>query len=63
MKKLLRVALAIAVLASLAPIALAMGAPTGGVPQPQVTEVVSGTTSLTPWWSALIAAILSWLGL
>jgi hypothetical protein len=61
MKKSLRIALAVAVLMSIAPIALALGAPTGGAPQPQVTDVVSATTS--SWWSALIAAILSWLGL
>jgi hypothetical protein len=58
-KKSLCIALAVVVLACLAPIALASAAPTGGVPQPLVA---SGST-LTPWWSALIAAILSWLGL
>jgi len=59
-KKSLRTALAVAVLACLAPIALAAAAPTGGVPQPQVAEVALKTT-LTPWWGALIAAFLSWL--
>jgi hypothetical protein len=62
MKKSLRIALAVAFLACLAPIALAAAAPGGGVPQPQVTALTSGT-ALTPWWSALIAAFLSWLGL
>lgn len=53
MKKSLRIALAIAVLAALVPIAMA--APTGGVPQPKVVDSTS--------WSLILAAILSWLGL
>jgi hypothetical protein len=55
MKKSLRIALAVAVLASLASIALADAAPGGGVPQPKVVEVSS--------WSLIIATILSLLGL
>jgi hypothetical protein len=54
MKKSLRIALAVVVLASIAPIALAATAPGGGVPQPQVVEFTS--------WSVIIAAILAWLG-
>ena len=70
MNKFLRIALAVAVLACLAPIALAAHAPTGGVPQPQVTALTTSATALTSgtsgtaftsWWSALIAAFLSWL--
>jgi hypothetical protein len=60
MKKFLRVAFVVAVLASLASVAMAAQAPTGGAPQPQVDALTSATT-LTPWWSALIAAFLSWL--
>jgi hypothetical protein len=59
-KKFLRVALAITVLACVASIALAAAAPGGGAPQPQVASLTSGT-ALTPWWIALIAAFLSWL--
>jgi hypothetical protein len=59
-KKSLRIVLVVAVLASLAPIALAAGAPTGGVPQPQVTALTSSSV-FTSWWSVLIAAFLSWL--
>jgi hypothetical protein len=61
MKKFLRIALTVAVLAALAPIALAAAAPGGGAPQPQVSQAISGTAVFS--WSALIAAILSWLGL
>jgi len=63
MKKFLRIALTVAVFAALAHLALADVAPGGGVPQPQVADPASGTASLTSWWSAFIAAILSWLGL
>jgi hypothetical protein len=59
-KKFLRIALAVAVLASVASIALA-AAPTGGVPQPQVDALLTSGTALTPWWKLLIAAFLSWL--
>jgi urea transporter len=60
MKKFLRVALAVAVLACLASIAMAEAAPTGGAPQPQV-DALTSVTVLTPWWKVLIAAFLSWL--
>ena len=63
MKKFLRIALAVAVLACLAPIALAAAAPGGGAPQPHVDALMTSGTALTPWWSALIAAFLSWLSL
>lgn len=62
MKKFLRIALTVAIIAAIAPIALAAGAPGGGAPQPQVATLTS-SGALTPWWSALIAAFLSWLGL
>jgi hypothetical protein len=55
MKKSLRIALAVVVLASIAHIALAESAPGGGVPQPQFLDLTS--------WRVVFAAILSWLGL
>ena len=61
MKKFLRVALVVAVLASLASVAMAAAAPGGGAPQPQVDALTSATTLTTPWWKVLIAAFLSWL--
>ena len=50
MKKSMRIALVAAVLASLAPIALAAAAPGGGMPQPQVSSLSVAI--------AIIAAIL-----
>ena len=55
MKKSMRIALTVAVLASLAPIALAFSAPGGGNPQPQVSDLTSV--------SLAVAAVLSLLGL
>ena len=53
MKKFLRVALVVAVLASLA--SVAMADPTGTIPQPQVSELIS--------WRVALTAILSLLSL
>jgi nitrogen-specific signal transduction histidine kinase len=57
MKKPLRIALAVAVIASLAPIAMAVDVtdPGGGIPQPLVAHVIS--------WKVILATLLSLLGL
>jgi hypothetical protein len=60
-KIFLRIALTVAIIAALAPIALAAGAPGGGAPQPQVDAALTTGTTAIPWWIALIAAFLSWL--